>query len=321
MNSITRRAAAGLAAALALPGLVRAQARPVTLIHGFGPGGPADIFSRLLAPGIGESLGQAVVVEPRPGAGGNIGAAAISRAAPDGQTIGLVTGGHAVSAAFARNLNYDPVEGFAFVSLIVRYAFVLAVRADHPAQDLRALLAMAGRAPNALQFGSAGAGSTQHLVGEMVNSMGRVQMTHVPYRGDAAAVAALLGGEVPFAVISPVVAVPHMREGKLRLLAVTSPARSSRLPEVPTAAEAGLPGFAGTTWAGVLAPRGTPPELVARLNRAVLHALDQPGVKPRLAEMVDGEAGGSTPEEMRDLVVSEIARWKALIEAQRISPE
>ncbi len=319
---IARRAALLLPAAAMLATPVLAQPRPITLVHGFGPGGPADLMARLIAPGVGESLNTGVVVEPRPGAGGNIAAAAVSRAAPDGATLILLTGGHAVSGAFARNLGYEPVEGFAFVSLIVRYAFVVAVRADHPARDLRALLetARAG-GPGTVAFGSAGAGSTQHLVGEMLNAMAGVQMTHVPYRGDAASLTALLAGEVPVVMGTATTVFPQVQEGKVRVLAVTSAARSARLPEVPTVAEAALPGYEATTWGGVAAPRGTPPELLAALNRAVVHAASQPAVRARLAEALDGEAVTSTPEGMREFVAVEIARWRGVIQARGVSVE
>lgn len=312
---IPRRAA--LLLPLATPAL--AQARPITLVHGFGPGGPADAMARLIAPGLGEALGSSVLVEPRPGAGGNIAAAAVSRAAPDGTTLILLTGGHAVSAAFARNLNYEPVDGFSFVSLIVRYAFVVAVRADHPAQDLKALLAMAGAAPGAIAFGSAGNGSTQHLVGEMLNAMAGVQMTHVPYRGDAASLTALLAGDVPVVMGTATTVFPQVQDGKVRVLAVTSATRSARLPQVPTVAEAALPGYEATTWGGVAAPRGAAPEVLAALNRAVVHAAAQPMVRARLAELLDGEAVTSTPAQMRDFVAAEIARWKGVIQARGVS--
>jgi tripartite-type tricarboxylate transporter receptor subunit TctC len=319
---VARRAALLLPAAgvaLATPAL--AQPRPITLVHGFGPGGPADLMARLIAPGIGEALNAGVVVEPRPGAGGNIAAAAVSRAAPDGATLILLTGGHAVSGAFARNLGYEPVEGFAFVALIVRYAFVVAVRADHLARDLRALLAAARASPGTVAFGSAGAGSTQHLVGEMLNAMAGVQMTHVPYRGDAASLTALLAGEVPVVMGTATTVFPQVQQGKVRVLAVTSAARSARLPGVPTVAEAALPGYEATTWAGVAAPRGTPPDLLGALNRAVVHASSQPAVRARLAEALDGEAVTSTPEGMREFVAAEVARWRGVIQARGVSVE
>jgi tripartite-type tricarboxylate transporter receptor subunit TctC len=304
---------------LALPAL--AQARTVTLMHGFGPGGPADGMARLIAPGMAESLGAPVVVDARPGAGGNIAAAAVSRAAPDGATLLLLTGGHAVSAAFGRNLTYEPLDGFSWVSLIVRYAFVVAVRADHPARDLRQLLALAGSGPGAIAFGSAGTGSTQHLVGEMLNAMAGVQMTHVPYRGDAASLAALLAGDVPMVCGTATTVFPQVQDGRVRALAVTSTTRSARLPEVPTVAEAALPGYEATTWGGVAAPRGVAPDILAGLHRAVVHAATQPAVAARLSAMLDGEPVTTTPAEMRAFVAAEIARWKAVIEARGVVAE
>jgi tripartite-type tricarboxylate transporter receptor subunit TctC len=297
----------------------RAQSRPVTLLHGFGPGGPADAMARLLAPGMAEALGVPVVVEPRPGAGGNIAAAAASRAAPDGQTLILLTGGHAVSAAFARGLNYDPVEGFAFVGAFIRYGFILGLRADHPARDLRSLLALAAAAPGAVQYGSAGTGSTQHLVGEMLNSHARVQMTHVPYRGDAASLAALLAGEVPLVVGTATTLGPHAETGAVRMLAASGATRSRRFPAVPTIAEAGLPGFEAGTWAGIAAPRGTPEPVVARAHAAVASAAAATG--RRLEELVDGTVETLDPPATRALVVAEIARWGALIRERGITPE
>lgn len=309
-------------AALSAPALAQdARRRPVTMLHGFAPGGPADAIARVLAPPLAAALGQPVVVEPRPGAGGNIAAAAVSRAAPDGSTIGLVTGGHAVTAAFGRNQNYEPVEGFEPIAQVVRYAFVVAVRGDSPWRDLAALLRAAAAAPNTLQFGSAGTGTTQHLAGELLNAMGEVRMTHIPYRGDAASITAVMGGEVPLAVTASNVALPFQETGQLRLLAVTGGRRTPRLSSVPTVAEAALPGYDASTWAGLVAPRGTRPEVVAALNAATNEALRDPAVQGRLGEMLDGETAGGTPEAFRGLMTTEIARWRQLIEARRITAD
>lgn len=317
-----------LAAALAAGGsrVRHAQAqdpagRPVTLMHGFGPGGPADGIARLVAGPLGAALRQPVVVDPRPGAGGNIAAAALSRATPDGSVIGLVTGGHAVTAAFGRNQNYEPVDGFEPVVQLVRYSFVVAVRADSPLRDLKALLRAASAAPGELQFGSAGTGTTQHLAGELLNAEGNVRMTHVPYRGDAASITAVLGGEIPFAVTATNVATPLAQAGQVRLLAVTGPTRSARLPQVPTVAEAALAGYDASTWAGLLVPRGTPRPVVDRLNAAANAALGDAAVQAKLAELVDGEVVGGTPDAMRDLLVREIARWRTLIRDRQIAAE
>jgi tripartite-type tricarboxylate transporter receptor subunit TctC len=295
--------------------------RPVTLVHGFGPGGPADAIARLVAGPLGTALRQPVVVDPRPGAGGNIAAAAISRSATDGSVIGLVTGGHAVTAAFGRNQNYEPVDGFEPIAQVVSYAFVVAVRADSPVGDMRALLRAAAAAPGAFQFGSAGTGTTQHLAGEQLNAMGGVRMTHVPYRGDAASITAVLGGEIPCSITATNVAMPLAQAGQIRLLAVTGPKRSARLLEVPTVAEAALPGYDASTWAGLLAPRGTQRPVVERLNAAANAALNDAAARAKLAELVDGEVVGGTPEAMRELLVREIARWRDLIRDRQIIAE
>ncbi|SHK10999.1 Tripartite-type tricarboxylate transporter, receptor component TctC [Roseomonas rosea] len=313
--------AAGLAACALGTAEAQEPGRPVTMVHGFGPGGPADGVARLLAGPMGAALGQPVVVDPRPGAGGNIAAAALSRAVPDGSILGLVTGGHAVTAAFGRSGNYEPVEGFEPIAQVVRYAFVLAVRADNPVGDVKGMLRAAGEASGAWQFGSAGSGTTQQLAGELLNAMGNVRITHVPYRGDAASITAVLGGEIPLAITATNVALPLQQSGQLRLLAVTGLQRSARLPQVPTVAEAALPGYDASTWAGLLAPRGTPPAVVARLNAATNQALRDPTLQARLAELVDGDVVGGTPEALRALMVNEIARWRSLIQERGIAPD
>ncbi|MBE9606880.1 tripartite tricarboxylate transporter substrate binding protein [Acetobacteraceae bacterium H6797] len=297
------------------------QSRTTTLMHGFAPGGPADSIARLIAGPLGQALHQTVVVEPRPGAGGDIAAAALSRATSDGSVIGLVTGGHAVTAAFGRNQNYDPVDGFEPISQVLRYAFAIAVRADNPARDLRAALRLAGEAPGQWQFGSAGKGTTQHLAGELLNAMSGVRMDHIPYRGDTASVTALLGGEIPMAVVATNVAIPLAQSGQVRILAVTGASRAARLPDVPTVAEAALPGYDASTWAALLAPRGTSPAVIARLNVATNTALRDEALQKRLAELVDGEVVGGTPEALRALMVSEIARWRTLIRERGIAME
>jgi tripartite-type tricarboxylate transporter receptor subunit TctC len=317
---ISRRAALGvLAAPLVIP---RAHAawpdRPIRLLHGFGPGGTADILARLLATPIGEALGQPVIVESRPGAGGNVASAQIARAPADGNTLGLLTGGHAVSAAFAQGLTFDPVNDFDFVALVARYAFVVVVRTDSPARDLQGLLQMARAQPGHVTFGSAGVGSTHHLVGEMLNAVAGVQMQHVPYRGDAAGTTALIAGEIAAMVTTSVGVLQHVRSGTVRALAVTSARRSNLLPEVPTVAEAALPGYEAPTWAGIAAPRGLPDAVSARLHAVIGRVIAEPGLRRRLDELLDGEVGTGQPGEMRGLVAAEIARWRSVIERQGI---
>jgi tripartite-type tricarboxylate transporter receptor subunit TctC len=292
--------------------------RLIRIIHGFAPGGAADTLSRTMAEGLSRQLGQNVIVEAKPGAGGNIGSEAVAKAEPDGYTLGLVTGGHAISGALYSDLRFQPVDSFQMISTIVYYALVVAVRSDYSAKTLGELIAIAKANPGTLSFGSVGFGSTHHLAGELLKKSAGIDMVHVPYRGDSQAVGALLSGDVPVIVGTTVLLAPQIESGTVRGLAVTSPTRSALLPNVPSAAEAGLKDFDVRTWAGLLAPKGTPPEIVAQLNRAVQASLADPAITSRLEAAVGGEARGSTPAEMRDLVASEIVKWRALIEAAKI---
>ncbi len=322
MSRPTRRATLALPL-LALP--ARAQSfpdRPLSLLHGFAPGGAADLVARLVAQPLGAQLGKPVVVEGRPGAGGNIGSLALNRANPDGHIIGLPTGSHIVNAAFGRIREYDPVDGFSWLTILVRFGFVLVVRADSPWRDLRSLLAAAGREPGALQFGSGGVGSSHHLTGELLNATAGVQMTHIPYRGDAGGLTAVLSGELPLMIATTVGALGMLAgESRLRPLAVTTPVRSARLPHVPTVAEAALPGFSSTTWQALAAPPGTPPAVVARLHAATLAALAEPALRQRLSEMVDGELVLNSPAEARAFAAADLVKWRRLIEERKISAE
>lgn len=302
-------------------GVASAQSYPnrvLRIIHGFAPGGAADTLSRIMAEGLSKHLGQNVIVEAKPGAGGNIGSEAVAKAEPDGYTLGLVTGGHAISGALYNDLRFQPVDSFQMISTILYYALIVAVRSDFPAKTLDELIAIAKAKPGTLSFGSVGFGSTHHLAGELLKKSGAIDMVHVPYRGDSQAIGALLSGDVPVIVGTTVLVAPQIEGGAVRGLAVTSPTRSALLPNVPSAAEAGLKDFDVRTWAGLLAPAGTPPEIVTKLNQAVQASLADPAIKSRLEIAVGGEARGSTPAEMHDLVASEIAKWRALIEAAKI---
>ncbi len=263
-------------------------------------------------------LGQTIIVEAKPGAGGNIASEAVARSAPDGYTLGLITGGHAISAALYNSLGYKPVDSFEMISTVVYYALVIAVRSDYEAKTLGELIALARAKPGALSFGSVGFGSTHHLAGELLKNAAGIDVVHIPYRGDSQAIAALLAGDVPMIVGTSVLVAPQIESGSVRGLAVTSSERSKLLPNVPSAAEAGLKDFDVRTWAGLIAPKGTPPEIVAQLNKAVLATLADPQVKARLEAAVGGEARGSTPAEMHDLLTAEIKKWNAVIDAGKI---
>lgn len=309
--------AAVLTCGIAFAGLSAAQefpSGPIVLMHGFAPGGSADTISRIIAQPLSERLGVPVVVESKPGAGGNLASAAVAQAAPDGQTIGLVTGGHAVSKSLYKELPFDPSEDFTMLTEVVEYNFVLAVPADSPYQTLGDLLAAAKAAPDEISFGSAGIGTTHHLTGELLASTAGVELDHIPYRGEGAALTGILGGEIPLVIASPVTLEPQIKAGKLRALAVTSDKRWSGLPDVPTVAEAGVPGFNVSTWAGLLGPKGLPAPVRERLRTNILEVLAMPEVQAQLAAAIGGIVVTSTPEEMHDRIVSESDRWSRVIE-------
>ena len=270
-------------------------------------------MARIMSEGLSKRLGQPVVVEAKPGAGGNIAAAAVAKATPDGYSIGLVTGAHAISAALYRSLTYDPVDSFEMVSTVVYYGLVFAVRADSEAKTLADLIAMAKAKPNALSYGSVGFGSTHHLAGELLSATAGIKMVHIPYRGDSQSVTALLAGDIPLIVGTTVLLAGQIESGAVRGLAVTSPARTPLLPNVPSAQEAGVSGFDVRTWAGLLVPKRTPPEIVKRLNSEVQSMLADPTIKKALETATGGEARGSTSDEMRALIQSEIGKWSKVI--------
>ena len=292
--------------------------RPIRLLHGFAAGGAADTLSRILANGLSKRLGQPIVIEAKPGSGGNLAATSIAKAEPDGYTIGLVTGAHAISGALYKSLSYDSVDSFEMISTVVYYALVIAVRSDFEAKSLGELIALAKAKPGDLSFASVGFGSTHHLAGELLETTAGIKMVHVPYRGDSLTVTALLGGEVPVIVGTTVLLAPQIESGAVRGLAVTSPTRTPLLPNVPSADEAGVKGFDVRTWAGLLAPKGTPPAIIKRLNTAVQEALADPGTKAALETAIGGEVQGSTPADMRALIQSQIVKWADVIKAANI---
>jgi tripartite-type tricarboxylate transporter receptor subunit TctC len=292
--------------------------KPIRLFHGFAAGGAADALSRILANGLSKRLGQPIVIEAKPGAGGNLGATAIAKAEPDGYTIGLVTGAHAISGALYKSLAYDSVDGFEMISTVVYYALVIDVRSDFEAKSLKELIALAKSKPGALSFGSVGFGSTHHLAGELLDTTAGIQMVHVPYRGDSQSITALLGGEVPVVVGTTVLLAPQIESGAVRGLAVTSPTRTPLLPNVPSVDEAGLKGFDVRTWAGLLAPKGTPAGIIKRLNTAVRETLADPEIKAALETATGGEVKASAPEEMRELIQSQIIKWVDVIKTSNI---
>lgn len=288
---------------------------PITVLHGFAPGGSADTVSRLVAEPLSGRLGVSVVVESKPGAGGTLASAAIAAAAPDGKTIGLVTGGHAVSAGLYNTLPYDTVGDFTWLSTVVEYDFMLAVLEDSPFQTLQDLLTEARGAPGDIAFGSAGVGTTHHLAGLLLGDMAGVELDHVPYRGEAGAITGLLGGEIPVIIASPVTLEPQIKAGKMRALAVTSSRRLDTMPEVPTVAEEGVEGYEVLTWSGIVGPANMPAEIQDRLRNEIHAVLADPAIAGPIAAAVGGKVVTSTGQEFHDRVAADVARWIEVINA------
>jgi tripartite-type tricarboxylate transporter receptor subunit TctC len=306
-----------LALALMLLGHAHAQtawpAKPIRLIVGFAAGGSTDVTARIIAQALSERLGQPVVVENRGGAGGNIGADAVAKADPDGYTLLMAT-----SSTFAANPNlyktlpFDVQKDFAPITVTAFIPNLLVVNPSVPANNVADFIAYLKANPEKLNFASAGNGTSQHLSGELFNSLAGVRMTHIAYRGGAPAVSDLLGGQVQVIFAPLVEVIQQVRAEKLKALGITTAKRSPLLPEVPTILES-LPGYEVALWNGLLAPAKTPPDIIDRINRATIEALRSPEVKAKLAEQ-GSEPVGNTPAEFKAFIDSELVKWRRLVE-------
>ncbi|HEU5178275.1 MAG TPA: tripartite tricarboxylate transporter substrate binding protein [Burkholderiales bacterium] len=285
--------------------------RPLRMILPFPPGGGTDILGRLIAERLAAGLGQPVVTENRGGAGGNVGAEAAARSAPDGYTIVLVAPSLAISPTLYSKLNYDPVKDLAPVSLVATVPNVMVTQPSLPG-DLKAFIAAVKARPGALNFGSGGAGTSNHLAGELFNLVAGTKLVHIPYKGVNLAMQDVLSGNVHLVFIGIPAAAPHIKAGKLRALALVAAQRSAALPEVPTVAEAGLPDFEVTTWYGILAPAGTPRGIINRLNAELVKVMHAPELKEKLAA-TGTEPLTSTPDEFAAYIRKEIAKWGDVI--------
>jgi len=284
----------------------------------FPPAGAMDNIARTLGEHMGRKLGQTFVIENRPGAGGNIGADAVSKAAPDGYTMMIVANGMAVNKFLYGKLSYDPVNGFTPVSLVAVVPNVLVTNAAlSKAKTVPEVIAHAKAKPGGATYASAGNGTSIHLAAELFNSMAKVDMLHVPYKGSGPGVSDLIGGQVDYMFDSITSASPHIQSGKLRAIAVTTARRSSALPDVPTVAEAGLPGYELSPWFAVYMPAGTPQPIVAKMNAALLDAMKLPEVKARFAA-IGAEPIGSTPQELGTHLEAEMAKWGKIIQERGI---
>ncbi len=291
--------------------------RPVKLFHGFAAGANVDTIARVMATELTKALGQPVVVEPQPGAGGTIAAATVARAKPDGYTLLMGTGSHSVAGALYDKLPYDTEKGFSSVSTVTFFAFAVTASAASRYQHVNDLVAYARANPGRVSYGSSGAGSTNHLAGEVLAKVSGTQMLHVPYKGFAPALTALLAGEIDFVVGSASSVLGNVKAGKMRVLAMAAPKRWSGMPDVPTSFEQGLKDYDMSSWAGIMAPADLPRAISDRLHADTQKVLQVPAIRATFEEL-GGEPRGSTPAEMSALIASELKRWVQVVNDAKI---
>ncbi len=309
--------------ALAIAGPAQAQTWPsqnIRLVVPFPPGGSTDVLARRLAEGLRERLGQTVIVENRGGAGGTIGSEFVAKSAPDGYTLLMgVTGSHGVAPSLYPNLGYQPQRDFAPISLLVSAPLVLVVNPEVPAKTLKDFIALAKAQPDTLTYGTPGNGTSMHLTGVTFDLQAGTKLIHVPYKGSAGALTDLLSGQIKSMFGDLLVVLPQIRAGKINALAVTSKDRNPLLPDVPTMAEAGLPGFEVLSWQGLFAPAGTPPAVVERLSKEVRAVMESKDVKEFFAAQ-GFLVGATTPAEFTAFVGSEVKRWGEIVKAGNVKP-
>ncbi len=321
-RKLLRQAALAAGATLPLvPGLAWAQtgaagypSKTVRIVVPYPPGGPTDIVARLVGNKLSERYKQPFVIDNKPGAGGNLGAEAVARSLADGYSLVVGTTAHAINPSLFKQMNYDLVRDFAPVALLTRVPLVLVVHPDVPARTLEEFIAHARKSDGSLAYASSGNGQSTHLAAELFKSMTGVKMVHVPYKGSAPALVDVAGGQVAAMFDTMLSAMPQVKAGRLRALAVTSARRSDAAPELPTIAESGVAGYEATAWNGLLAPAGTPKEIVDELNRAVNEILRQPDVAQRLA--ADGaDPGSGSAAEFQDFIRAELDKWARAVKS------
>jgi len=299
-------------------GQERYPSRPIRIVVPFAPGGSTDIFARLMGERLSVALGQGVVIENRAGAGGNIGAEAVARSTPDGYTLLMATTGvMAINNGLYKSMTYDAAKDFEPVVYIASISNVVIVPADSPAKSVAELIAAAKREPGKLSFASSGAGSSTHMSAELFKSMTGTDILHVPYKGSGQALPDLMSGRVSMMFENAPGAVPHIKSGKVRALAVTGLKRAAAMPELPTVAESGVPGYESLSWSGLAAPVATPKEIIQRINRETATILATPEMSAKLAEQ-GAEAVGGPPEQFAAHIRAERAKWSRLIRERNI---
>jgi tripartite-type tricarboxylate transporter receptor subunit TctC len=327
-KTLTRRGftlalAAGVAAGgfAALPAAAQANypTKPITIVVPFAAGGTTDILARVIGEALKTELGQPVVIDNRAGAGGNIGGALAAKAAPDGYTLFMGTvGTHAINAALYKKMPFDPVKDFAPLTRVAMVPNLLVAHPTRPYKTVQELIAYAKANPGKVTFGSSGNGSSIHLSGELFDAMAKVDMIHVPYKGSAPAVSDLIGGQIDIMFDNMPSAIQHVRSGRLKAIAVTTAKRSPELPNVPTIAEAGVPGYEATSWFGMFAPAATPAPIVTRLNAALVKVLADAEVKKKLAEQ-GAEPYAEKPQQFAEFIRKESAKWSQVVKASGAS--
>ncbi len=287
--------------------------RPIRIYVGFGAGGGTDIATRIIGEPLGELLGQRIVVENKPGAGGSVAADYVAKSTPDGYTALMISSGHTTSAVMLKTLQYDPVNDFSYVGIIAQSSFAVVAPNDLPANDIKGLIALIKKDPGKLNYSTVGLGSTQHLSAETMLQLTGAKAQHVPYRTTPEVVTALLRGESQFAVELAHAVQGQVKAGQLKILAVTNAQRWPLIPDAPTIAESGVPGFSVFGWNGLVFPRGTPQPIIDKVYKALTEVMSRDQVKKQL-EAVGAIASLSTPEQFRKQVQDEIAKWKATAE-------
>jgi tripartite-type tricarboxylate transporter receptor subunit TctC len=313
--------ALALASALSTPAVFAADAypsKPIRLVVGYAAGGPTDLTARLVATKLQAALGQPVLVENRVGAGSNIASDYVAASAPDGYTLLLAAAPITMNGFLYKNLKFDVQKSFEPIVNVMTAPSVLAVSTQLPAHNLAELVALAKKEPGKLSFGSTGAGGSQHLAGELLKQRAGIDILHVPYKGASAALTDLMGGQVDMVFMTSMSSIPHLKSGNPRPIAVASAKRLPQLPDLPTIAESGFPGFEAESWNGLFAPAGTPKDIVARLNAEVNKALAAPDVRDTLVSQGAVVVGGSS-EDFRKYVGQEVARWGKLLKTIKVS--
>lgn len=290
--------------------------KPVRLIVPYAPGGGADAVGRLIQPRFGEHLGQQVIIDNRAGAASNIGTELAAKSAPDGYTVLMGTAAMAINVTLYRALAYDPVKDFVPVTLLATSPNIVVVHPSLPVKSMKELITLAKAALGRINYASGGSGTTPHLAAELLNVMANIKLVHVPYKSAGPALIALLSGEVPLSMLSPLTVLPHVQSGRLRALAITSAARSDALPQLPTVVESGLPGFEASQWYGILAPAATPASVVTTLNTALGKVMQTTEIRARLLN--DGSIPLSVSlGEFGDYLKNEIAKWGNVVRFSR----